>query len=163
MECCSLILRKRKLILQICYNNKFIIAIYKYNKRTKFRFIIIISNWILFKKNAKDLKPLDCIGIGILTIISLIICSTATDAVIIIFTLLVICILAFLMKWDHILYTSLICMIINIIFLTFEYWSQIPWYVYILIVGLALIVFAMLDEKRKMNKKKKEQEQIDTK
>ncbi len=117
----------------------------------------------LFKKNAKDLKPLDCIGIGILTIISLIICSTATDAVIIIFTLLVICILAFLMKWDHILYTSLICMIINIIFLTFEYWSQIPWYVYILIVGLALIVFAMLDEKRKMNKKKKEQEQIDTK
>ena len=54
-------------------------------------------------------------------------------------------------------------MIINIIFLTFEYWSQIPWYVYILIVGLALIVFAMLDEKRKINKKKKEQEQIDTK
>ena len=70
------------------------------------------------------------------------------------------------MNWNHITYTGLACLVINIIFLTAEYWSQIPWYVYILIVGLALIIFAMLDEKRKLNKKNKEQEevkQVDTK
>ena len=37
--------------------------------------------------------------------------------------------------------------------LTAEYWKEIPWYVYILFIGLALISFAMFDEKRKQAKK----------
>jgi hypothetical protein len=37
--------------------------------------------------------------------------------------------------------------------LTIEYWKEIPWYVYILVIGLALILFAMYDEKRKQSKR----------
>ena len=40
-------------------------------------------------------------------------------------------------------------MIFGVIVLTAEYWQELPWYVYILIIGLALISFAMYDEKRK--------------
>ncbi len=114
----------------------------------------------LFKEKSDDLKPFECIGIVIITLYGLPFLQGPTDAVIIIFSLLIVSILGFVMNWNHITYTGLACLVINIIFLTAEYWSQIPWYVYILIVGLALIIFAMLDEKRKLNKKNKEQEQV---
>lgn len=114
----------------------------------------------LFKEKVEELKPLECIGIAFITIFGITRLVGPSDAVILIFSLLIISIVGFVMKWNHITYTGLICLIINIIVLTVEYWSQIPWYVYILIVGLALIAFAMFDEKRKLNKKKKEQEQV---
>lgn len=41
--------------------------------------------------------------------------------------------------------------------LTAEYWKEIPWYAYILVIGLALIIFAMYDEKRKQQKRLQEE------
>ncbi len=124
-------------------------------------YLLAITRYLLNGK-VRDVVFFECFGIAAITLLGLFICTTATDAVIIIFTLLTIIILAFVKKWNHMIYTGLICLVFNIIYLTWEYWSQIPWYIYILIVGLALIIFAMLDEKRKLNKKK-EQEKIESK
>ena len=46
-------------------------------------------------------------------------------------------------------------MIINILYLTIEFWAQIPWYFYILVIGMGLIIFAMFDEKIKQKKENK--------
>ena len=119
-----------------------------------FYLYLILLTQYLFKADISDIKFIDCFGIIAITVIGLRLMNGVTDAIIILFTLLMIIILSFIKKWNHILYTSLICMLVNIIFLTWEFWTQVPWYIYILIIGFALIGFAMFDEKRKQDKKK---------
>lgn len=119
-----------------------------------FYLYLIYLTQYLFQGDIKDIKFIGCFGIVAITYIGLRLMGGVTDAIIILFSLLIVTIVSFIKKWNHLLYTSLVCMIVNVIFLTWEFWTQVPWYIYILIIGFALIGFAMFDEKRKQDKKK---------
>ena len=51
-------------------------------------------------------------------------------------------------------------MIIHVIKQTLEFWESVPIYIYVLLIGLALILFAMFDERLNLIKKnpKKDEE-----
>ena len=104
----------------------------------------------VLKKANKDFVSLIEIGvIGGLTLIGSNVIYEAIDGVAYLGILLVVSILSYTKGWKNYLYSSIVSMIFGVIVLTAEYWQELPWYVYILIIGLALISFAMYDEKRK--------------
>ena len=91
-----------------------------------------------------------------LTLLGALIIEEAIDGVIYLVVLLILSILAYTKEWKSYLYSGVISIILGVIMLTAEYWREIPWYVYILFIGLALISFAMFDEKRKQAKKQQQ-------
>ncbi len=119
---------------------------------------ISMTKGVLKKANNILTGVIECIIIGLLTIVAAILIQGPLDGVIYLGILLILSILAYTKNWKFYLYSSIISLIFGILVLTFEYWKEIPWYVYILFIGLALIVFAMFDEKRKQNKRMKEQQ-----
>ncbi len=111
----------------------------------------------VFKKGEPILLAfIECGVIGGLTLIGSFAIQEPIDGVVYLGILLILSILSYIKEWRYYLYSSIISMIFGVIMLTAEYWQEIPWYVYILVIGLALIVFAMYDEKRKQNKKLQE-------
>lgn len=118
---------------------------------------VSMSKGVFKKANSVLMGVIECIIIGLLTIIGSIAIQDPLDGVIYLGILLILSIFAYTKNWKYYLYSSIVGLLFGIFMLTIEYWKEIPWYVYILFIGLALIVFAMYDEKRKQNKKLKEQ------
>ena len=114
--------------------------------------LITITTFLLRQDN-KDTHFFECFGFSIISIVSIVLIKDVKDGLILTFILFLLSLTSFIKKWRFYLYCSLIFMILSIIYLTSAFWSLIPWYVYILLIGLGLIVFAMFDEHRKMNKK----------
>lgn len=112
----------------------------------------------VFKKGEETLLAfIECGVIGFLTLVAAFAVSDPLDGVVYLGILLVLSIFAYVKEWRYYLYSSIISMIFGVIMLTAEYWKEIPWYVYILVIGLALIIFAMYDEKRKQQKRLQEE------
>ena len=74
---------------------------------------------------------------------------------------MVLCIVSFNQKWKEYFYCTLITMIVYIFILALRFWGMIPWYVYILFIGIALIIYAMYDEKKKIKIEQKETEKTE--
>ena len=113
--------------------------------------MISISRGIFKNSNNELIEIIHCIVISFITLISTVIITEAMDGVFLLGVLLLLSLVSYLNKWKPTMICSIICMIFGVLVLTVEYWKEIPWYVYILIIGLALIIFAMNDEKRKQN------------
>jgi len=117
--------------------------------------LIAISK-LVFKKDSQESTFFEIIGFIILTLVSLILVNEAIDAVIMIVIYFVLVLFAYVNKFKVLVYCSLVAMIVHIIKQTLEFWSSIPIYIYVLLIGLALILFAMFDERLNIIKKKKE-------
>ena len=46
-------------------------------------------------------------------------------------------------RFNSLFYTGIIVLILNIIVQLFEYWERIPWFVYTLIAGLGINIYAI--------------------
>ena len=114
---------------------------------------ISMTKGVFKKSNPETIGVIECIIIGLLTLVGSIAIQEPTDGIVYLAMLLVLSILAYIKEWKYYLYSSIVSMIFGVIILTAEYWQEIPWYVYILFIGLSLIIFAMYDEKRKQNKR----------
>ena len=114
---------------------------------------ISMTKGVMKKANHILAGVIECIIIGLLTIVGAFLIQDPLDGVIYLGILLVLSILSYTKNWKFYLYSSIVSLIFGILVLTFEYWKEIPWYVYILFIGLALIIFAMFDEKIKQNKR----------
>lgn len=114
--------------------------------------VMAISLVVFTKIGGNFDKFFGCFAFAVVSIISFYIIKDVTDALIIMSFLFLVSLVSFVMKWHHYLYEALIIMVINIIYLTAEFWAQIPWYFYILVIGMILIIFAMFDEKLKQKK-----------
>lgn len=115
--------------------------------------VIAMTKGVLRKIKDPAIGFIECGSIALLTIIGSLTISEPIDGVAYLGILLVLSILSYVKNWKTYLYTSVVSMVFGVIVLTAEYWQEIPWYVYILVIGLILIIFAMYDEKRKQNKK----------
>ena len=116
---------------------------------------ICMTKGVLKKLDKEFLNFLECGVIGCLTLFGSIVIEEPIDGVLYLGILAVVSLLSYSKEWKTYLYSSIISMIFGVIVLTAEYWKELPWYVYILVIGLALILFAMYDEKRKQEEKSK--------
>ena len=114
--------------------------------------IMAITIFVLKNVGGDFDKFAGCFVFAIISLVGFFIIKEVDDALIIMGFLFLVSLVSFVMKWHHYLYESLIIMVINIIYLTAEFWAQIPWYFYILVIGMVLIIFAMFDEKIKQKK-----------
>jgi hypothetical protein len=117
--------------------------------------LIAISKLVI-NKNTPEVTIFEILGFVVITIASLIIVDEAIDAVIMIVVYFLFVIAGFAMKYKTITYSALVAMIVQIIKQTVEFWSSIPIYIYVLLIGLALILFAMFDERLNIKKKKQQ-------
>ena len=58
----------------------------------------------------------------------------------------------YLLKDKALVVSNLLFIFINIVLVTSSFWLSIPWWLYILIIGIILISFAISNERRKNNK-----------
>ena len=58
----------------------------------------------------------------------------------------------YLLKDKALVVSNLLFIFINIVLVTSSFWLSIPWWLYILIIGIILILFAISNERRKNNK-----------
>ena len=119
---------------------------------------LIATSKLVFNQEAKELPLFEGITFAILTIISLLIIEEPVDAILMIVIFFVISLFTFINKYKTLLYFSLGAMIVHIIKQTLEFWASIPIYIYVLIIGLTLILFAMFDERLNIKKKNKQEE-----
>ena len=112
--------------------------------------IMTITSYV-FKNIHNDVKFFEYFGFIVISVIGLYFIEDLSDEVIYIMILFVLTIMSFSKKWHSYFFCSLTVMVISIILVSIEYLKVIPWYIYILLIGLALIVFAMFNEKKKLN------------
>ncbi len=114
--------------------------------------LMFITRFV-FKIKNENLYILESIIVCLITFVSSFIIGDVVDGLLLIFILLILAILSYTKNYNNYLYGYIISMIGCIIILSSEYLKDIPWYVYILLIGLSLIIFALFDEKKKQSKK----------
>ncbi len=72
--------------------------------------------------------------------------SSQMDSMIFIFMLVILILISYMLKWGPVFFISTIAIIVNIFNLTKEFWYSIPWWVYMLLIGSTLIIFAIKNE-----------------
>ena len=119
---------------------------------------LIATSKLVFNQESKELPLFEGISFAILTVLSLIMINEPVDAILMIIIFFIISLFTFINKYKTLLYFSLGAMIVHIIKQTLEFWASIPIYIYVLIIGLTLILFAMFDERLNIKKKNKQEE-----
>ena len=113
---------------------------------------LIAITKLALKKTSTELTILEWVLFLLISFSALYLIGDMTDSLILITIMFILIIGSFIMKYKSYLYCSIISLVGFIIHATWEFWTKLPWYVYILIIGLALILFAMFDEKLKQKK-----------
>lgn len=111
---------------------------------------IILTKYIYREYN--NIEVFEILGSIFIGLFGIIFINDIVDALILITIALILSIMSFKNKWKCFFHTSLISMIMFIVILALRFWETIPWYIYILIIGLALIIYAMYDENKKRKK-----------
>ena len=77
--------------------------------------------------------------------------------------LLALSIIGYIKRWGPIFLVSIIFILVNTFILTREFWFDLPWWVYLLLVGTILISFAVRNELYEKNKNTNSLKDIDKK
>ena len=78
------------------------------------------------------------------------------DGMLFVFIMLVVVIISYMLKYGPIFLTSLLAILLNVFILTRVFWLNIPWWIYILVIGIVLVVFAIRNETKEKNNNTKE-------
>lgn len=108
----------------------------------------------VIKKAGGDYKAIEYIAYSIIFIYALFAYTGIEDAMIFITFLIFTTILGYALKYGPLFLTSAIAIIVNLIKLTKDFWTSIPWWVYLLVVGAVLLTFAIKNEINERDKKK---------
>ena len=111
----------------------------------------------IIKKYNEGYKSLEYIGYIIINLAAISNYKSEIDGIIFVCILTIIVICSYLYKIGPIFLVSLIAILVNVLLLTRTFWLSIPWWLYILIIGGVLIVFAIYNE---INSKKAKEERI---
>ena len=115
-------------------------------------YAIVIFRTIL-NKYIKDISPLEVCLLSIIFLYALIKYTSEVDGMIFSLGIISLIIYGYNQKIGTIFLTSLVAIIINVFVLTREFWISIPWWLYMLTIGIILISFAIYNEKNKNNNK----------
>lgn len=115
------------------------------NYGTILLFITLISRDII-KKHTPDYKILIYIGYIITNFSAFTNYLSEQDGILYVFLLTFIILISYTYKYGPEFITSIIFILLNVLILTRTFWLNIPWYLYILLVGSILIGFAIKNE-----------------
>lgn len=107
--------------------------------------LLLITRTILAKQN-NDYKPIEYVGLIIIYIIAINSYVSEFDGMMFILLLLAYTVIGYNNQWGPVTRVSLAFILINVFLLTKMFWLSLPWWVYILIIGLVLIGFAIKNE-----------------
>jgi len=113
-------------------------------------YTLLITRDILkkYNNNYKIFEYLSCILINLITLTNY---SSEFDGIIYVIFLTFIVIISYIKKYGPAFITCLISILINVLLLTRTFWLNIPWYIYILIIGSILVSFAIYNEIKDKN------------
>ncbi len=119
-------------------------------------FISLITRDII-KKHTVNYKVIIYIGYILTNISAFINYSSEQDGILFVFLLTLFVLISYTYKFGPEFITSIIFILINVLILTRTFWINIPWYLYILLIGSVLIAFAVKNEasENKIKNKKK--------
>ncbi len=107
---------------------------------------LILINRTIIKKYQNNYKVFEYLFSILIYYIALINYSSELDGIIFVFFLSLIVIISYINKYGPLFLVSLITILMNVIILTRTFWLNIPWFIYILIVGSILVAFSIYNE-----------------
>ena len=136
-----------KNILKDCSKiNTFIDSITAFKYLGYIIFCICITRNIFKKRSIDGYKVIEYIIFSILYISAIQNYVSQLDGMIFVFMLICIIIVSYIKKFGPIFFTSTVTVILNCFLLTREFWFSVPWWIYMLIIGSILIIFAIKNE-----------------
>lgn len=121
--------------------------------------LLIMASLIIrdiFRKHFADYKVLIYCFYSFINLGAFMTYSSQPDAIIYLFFLTFLVMIYYNFKFGPELVVALITILINTFVLTKTFWTAIPWWIYILIIGTALVMFATNNEVNKEKEKNKE-------
>ena len=97
-------------------------------------------------KDKNSLNIFEYVVYGMIYLIALTGYADELDGIIFVTMLIAMIILSYIKKYNSLFITTSVAVIINIFLLTREFWFSIPWWLYLLVVGIVLIMFAINNE-----------------
>lgn len=108
--------------------------------------IFTITRDILKNRMPTIYKPIEYIASAILYFVALTDYTNEIDGMIFVVFLVIISMLSYKKRYGPIFLSSIIAIIINAFILTRAFWFSIPWWIYMLVIGIILIAFAIRNE-----------------
>lgn len=116
--------------------------------------ILIIYTIYIFRyliKDNKNQKIYEYLSFVFINLISLLSYLNQTDATVFVSFLTIFIIIGYNKKYGPLFITSLIFVVVNVFILTRLFWFSLPWWLYILVLGILLIIFAVSNELNEKN------------
>ena len=107
----------------------------------------------------KNTKGMDIVEYILLILVSLIAMSqygSTFEGLLFVGLLALLMVSGYIYKYEPAFNVSLVAVIINVLLLTYKYLLNLPGWLYLLILGLAIVMFAVYNENKNKNKKNKE-------
>lgn len=108
-------------------------------------FALACSKTIL-KKYVKEIDIVEYIAFSIIYLMALSMYVNEKDGMIYVFALVCLVAYSYMKKYGALFIVTILAIIVNALALTREFWFSIPWWMYLLVIGVTLIVFAMKNE-----------------
>ncbi len=113
--------------------------------------LFVLCSVDVFRKHISWYKVLEYLSLILLYLLAMGNYFDELDGLIFVCLILILTIFGYVKKYGPIFIVSLIFILINMFYLTRVFWLSIPWWIYLLVVGIILILFAIYNE---MNEKK---------
>lgn len=110
--------------------------------------LIILTRFIISDKFV-DNKFIEYYFFAVITFIALFNVYNFVDGLLLTIFIFMISLISYSLKYDSYLKVSIVFIIINILALSSKYWFKIPWYIYILLIGISFLTLAIHEEKKK--------------
>lgn len=114
--------------------------------------VLLFTRTVVENKN-QDYKILEYAFFIIINLDAISCYISELDGILFVSLLVLIMIISYLLKFGPSFICSIIFILLNAILLTREFWLSIPWWIYILLIGSILIIFAVINELNENNKK----------
>ena len=106
----------------------------------------LFTRLIIRKYSIEACKAIEYIANIIINIWAFTSYSSEYDGLLFVSLLVIIVIVSYCIKLGPVFLISIISILINILILTREFWLTIPWWIYVLVIGIILISFAVYNE-----------------
>lgn len=115
--------------------------------------LTLITRTIIQKYSSSLMKVIEYISLCLINIIALCLFLGMKDALVYNLVLFLLIVISYYNKYGPMFLISLIFIVVNGFLLTKEFWQSIPWWIYLLIIGLSLITFAIRVELKDIKEK----------
>lgn len=116
-----------------------------FTKGILFVYLLLITRTVL-KKYITDYKFFEYFGGALISLYALSNYTNEADGIIFVLGLVLLLVISYIYKFGPLFVISIIFIIFNLLILTRTFWLSIPWWIYILIIGTILIIFAIYNE-----------------